>query len=44
MAYHYNRPAAYLPDPARGCFVVPMHTLSLPAHWEEISCASTTAE
>ncbi|MFJ9114621.1 pPIWI_RE module domain-containing protein [Streptomyces sp. NPDC102394] len=35
MAYQYNRPAAYLPDPARGSFVVPMHTLSLPAHWEE---------
>jgi hypothetical protein len=35
MAYQYNRPAAYLPDPARGPLVVPMHTLSLPARWEE---------
>ncbi|MFG3093597.1 pPIWI_RE module domain-containing protein [Streptomyces sp. NPDC048202] len=35
MAYQYNRPAAYLPAPAQGPFVVPMHTLSLPAHWEE---------
>src|SRR5689334_16284208 len=35
MAYQYNRPAAYLPDQARGSFVVPMHMLSLPAHWEE---------
>ncbi|MFI2543306.1 pPIWI_RE module domain-containing protein [Streptomyces rochei] len=33
--YQYNRPAAYLPDPAQGPFVVPMHTLSLPSHWEE---------
>ena len=35
MAYQYNRPAAYLPDPEQGPFVVPMQTLSLPAHWEE---------
>ncbi|MFJ8198276.1 pPIWI_RE module domain-containing protein [Streptomyces sp. NPDC096152] len=35
MAYQYNRLAAYLPDQARGPFVIPMHTLSLPAHWEE---------
>ncbi|GAA0917264.1 pPIWI_RE module domain-containing protein [Streptomyces thermoalcalitolerans] len=33
--YQYIRPAAYLPDPAQGPFIVPMHTLSLPAHWEE---------
>lgn len=33
--YQYNRPAAYLPDPAQGPFVVPMHALSLPSHWEE---------
>ncbi len=35
MAYQHNRPAAYVPDPASGPFVVPMHTLALPAHWEE---------
>jgi hypothetical protein len=33
--YQYNRPAAYLHDPAQGPFVVPMHSLSLPSHWEE---------
>ncbi|AZM78025.1 DUF3893 domain-containing protein [Streptomyces sp. KPB2] len=33
--YQYNRPAAYLPDPVQGPFVVPMHALSLPSHWEE---------
>jgi hypothetical protein len=35
VKYQYNRPAAYVPDPAQGPFTAPMHTLSLPAHWEE---------
>ncbi|GAA2248884.1 hypothetical protein GCM10010145_15300 [Streptomyces ruber] len=35
MEYQYNRPAAYVLSPTQGSFVVPMHTLSLPAHWEE---------
>lgn len=35
MEYQYNRPAAYVLEPAQGPFVVPMHTLSLPANWEE---------
>ncbi|WP_435253143.1 pPIWI_RE module domain-containing protein [Streptomyces tendae] len=33
--YQSNRPAAYLPDPAQGPFVVPMYALSLPSPWEE---------
>jgi hypothetical protein len=35
VKYQYNRPAAYVPDPAQSPFAVPMHTLCLPAHWEE---------
>ncbi|MCF1593855.1 pPIWI_RE module domain-containing protein [Streptomyces muensis] len=35
MEYQYLRAAAYVPDPARGPFAVPMYTLTLPAHWEE---------
>ncbi|MFC5724463.1 pPIWI_RE module domain-containing protein [Streptomyces gamaensis] len=35
MSYHHVRTAACMPDPTRGPCTVDLHTLSLPAAWEE---------
>lgn len=35
MEYQQIRTASYMPDPDRDSFNVPMHTLALPAEWEE---------
>ncbi|MFI8837101.1 pPIWI_RE module domain-containing protein [Streptomyces afghaniensis] len=35
MTYHHVRAAAYVPDPAQAPFKIPLHTICLPADWEE---------